>query len=247
MAETRCPACGEPLFGGCCWTPVSREAGATRRRALRALRPGVAPDLAAGSSSPSSRLRAPLRGDARAAGPPNRASVQASLGARTGRRWSQSPALCHPRSLLALAAAAGLEITSSAAPAGGRGQRWMWQTLVNGAHAAAELLPRVARRHAAPGGAVAAGRVRDRRGRHRARGAAGRAALRCRWSWSRPRRPRRRARGRGQAERRLESLPAPEPLGERQRQLAGRVLAGERAGAVQQARDDHALAASRRP
>ncbi len=62
----------------------------------------------------------------------NRASVQASLG---GSHWAalepDRRLYPTPQSLPALAASAGLEIEDLSWPRRGRGQGWMWQTLVN--------------------------------------------------------------------------------------------------------------------
>jgi hypothetical protein len=62
----------------------------------------------------------------------NRASVQASLG---GRHWAalepKRRLYPTPQSLPALAAAAGLEIEELRCARRGRGQAWMWQTILN--------------------------------------------------------------------------------------------------------------------
>lgn len=130
-----CPACGEPLFG---WLLVaSREHGdpndsiALERCERCGL--GVAASLTPASSASAllglARQTSDGRLELRVA---NRASVQASLG---GNHWAalepERRLYPTPQSLPALAGAAGLEIEDMSYPRRGRGQGWMWQTLVN--------------------------------------------------------------------------------------------------------------------
>jgi hypothetical protein len=130
-----CPACGEPLFG---WLLLDsgEQGGRTDSVALERCercRLGVAADLAPGSSAPellsTARRISGGRLELRVA---NRASVQASLG---GRHWAalepKRRLYPTPQSLPALAAATGLEIEELAYPRLGRGQAWMWQTILN--------------------------------------------------------------------------------------------------------------------
>ena len=130
-----CPACGEPLFG---WLVIEpdRPDGANDSVVLERCercRLGVAADLdppdsaseLLGSARPISDSKLELR-------VANRGSVQASLG---GQRWAaldpQRRIYPTPESLPRLAAAAGLEIEELRFPRRGRGQAWMWQTILN--------------------------------------------------------------------------------------------------------------------
>ncbi|MEK6326411.1 MAG: hypothetical protein AABM66_02645 [Actinomycetota bacterium] len=130
-----CPACGEPLFG---WLLLdSREQGNPSDSVVlercEGCGLGIAADLAPGSSAPellgSARRISEGTLELRVA---NRASVQASLG---GRHWAalepKRRLYPTPQSLPALAAAAGLEIDELSCPHRGRGQAWMWQTILN--------------------------------------------------------------------------------------------------------------------
>jgi hypothetical protein len=126
-----CPACGEPLFG---WLVLShdRHREVLLRRCERCglgVADGLAPaDLPAALLVHAERVSA-NRVELRV---PNRASVQASLG---GRHWAalepERTLYPTPGSLPRLAAAAGLEILELRSPRRGRGQGWMWQTIVN--------------------------------------------------------------------------------------------------------------------
>jgi hypothetical protein len=130
-----CPACGEPLFG---WLRVeSGEDGSPNDSVVlercERCRLGVAADLAPANSAsallgfarqiPNGRLELRVA---------NRASVQASLG---GRHWAalepKRRLYPTPQSLPELAAAAGLEIEELRCARRGRGQAWMWQTILN--------------------------------------------------------------------------------------------------------------------
>jgi hypothetical protein len=130
-----CPACGEPLFGWLLMDP-GRTGGASDSVVLERCercRLGVAADLAAASSASellgSARQISDSKLELRVA---NRASVQASLG---GEHWAalepQRRLYPTPESLPRLAAAAGLEIEELRCPRRGRGQAWMWQTILN--------------------------------------------------------------------------------------------------------------------
>jgi hypothetical protein len=130
-----CPACGEPLYGwlllGQAEDGNSAESGLLER--CERCRLGVAANLAPGDAASAllgfgreiSDGRLELR-------VPNRASLQASLG---GGHWAALEPGRHlyptPESLPPLAAAAGLEIEELRCPRRGRGQAWMWQTILN--------------------------------------------------------------------------------------------------------------------
>jgi hypothetical protein len=130
-----CPACGEPLYG---WLVVGagENGGPSDSVVLERCercRLGVAANLAPANSTSA------LLGSARQVSDgglelrvANRASLQASLG---GNHWAalepQRRLYPTPASLPPLAAAAGLEIQELRFPRRGRGQAWMWQTIVN--------------------------------------------------------------------------------------------------------------------
>ena len=65
---------------------------------------------------------------------PNRASLQAAIGVEGWAGFDQAPGaiLLTPRSLALLAEQNGRTVDSVRTPLTGRGQAWMWQTLVNG-------------------------------------------------------------------------------------------------------------------
>jgi hypothetical protein len=85
----------------------------------------------------------------------NRGSVQASLGGDGWAALAELPGrLIHTkRSLQLLAAREGREITEPGSPPVGRGQRWMWQTLVNGLTLQPNFLPRARSGRLRPAGA----------------------------------------------------------------------------------------------
>ena len=130
-----CPACGEPLYG---WLLVEADDHGSSSDSVvlercERCRLGVADGVTREDSGsallgfarqlPDGRLELRV---------PNRASFQASLG---GNHWAalESKRLLYPtpESLPALAAAAGLEIEELSCPRRGRGQAWMWQTILN--------------------------------------------------------------------------------------------------------------------
>jgi hypothetical protein len=130
-----CPACGEPLFG---WLLLESGEQGDPNESLVLERCercglGVAADLAPADSVSellgSAREISDSRLELRVA---NRASLQAWLG---GRHWAalqpRRRLYPTPRSLPALAAAAGLEIEELRSARQGRGQAWMWQTILN--------------------------------------------------------------------------------------------------------------------
>jgi hypothetical protein len=131
-----CPACGEPLYS---WLLLGSGKNGSASDSLllercERCRLGVAANLV-----PANSTSAALLGFARRLSDgrvelrvPNRASVQASLG---GGHWAalepQRRLYPTPASLPSLAAAAGLEIEELRFPRRGRGQAWMWQTMLN--------------------------------------------------------------------------------------------------------------------
>ena len=130
-----CPACGQPLFG---WLLMdSGERGSSSEEIVlercERCRLGLAAELAAESSASallgSARQVSNGRLELRVA---NRASIQASLG---GMHWAalepKRRLYPTPTSLPPLAAAAGLEIEELRFARRGRGQVWMWQTILN--------------------------------------------------------------------------------------------------------------------
>jgi len=136
LARSRaCPACGEPLFGWLRVEPGGNEGhqDSVLLQRCERCRLGVAANLTPESASsellgltrqiPGGRLELRVA---------NRDSLQAALGGShwaaldPGRRLYPTP-----ESLPPLAAAAGLEIERLRFPRRGRGQAWMWQTILN--------------------------------------------------------------------------------------------------------------------
>ena len=130
-----CPACGEPLYA---WLLVRSGKNGSAGDSLllercERCRLGVAASLAPANSTSALLGFARQLSDGRVEmRVPNRASVQASLG---GRRWAalepRRRLYPTPESLPPLAAAAGLEVEELRFPRHGRGQVWMWQTMLN--------------------------------------------------------------------------------------------------------------------
>jgi hypothetical protein len=130
-----CPACGDPLFG---WLVIESDERDTNsepivvercERCLLGVAADLSPSDAASELLGCARQISDGRLELRVA---NRASVQASLG---GRHWAalepKRRLYPTPQSLRPLAAAAGLEIEELGRARGGRGQAWMWQTILN--------------------------------------------------------------------------------------------------------------------
>jgi hypothetical protein len=130
-----CPACGEPLFG---WLLVESGEDSSPNDSVvlercERCRLGVAANLAPANSASAllgfARQIPNGKVELRVA---NRASVQASLG---GSHWAalepKRRLYPTPESLPELAAAAGLEIEELSCARRGRGQAWMWQTILN--------------------------------------------------------------------------------------------------------------------
>jgi hypothetical protein len=130
-----CPACGEPLYS---WLLLGSDRNGSASDSLllercERCRLGVAADLAPANSTSALMSFARQLPDGRLElRAPNRASVQASLG---GSHWAalepQRRLYPTPESLPPLAAAAGLEIEELRFARRGRGQAWMWQTMLN--------------------------------------------------------------------------------------------------------------------
>jgi hypothetical protein len=130
-----CPACGEPLYG---WLVMEtgddgRPSDSVVLERCERCRLGVAASLDHAESASAllgiARQIPDGRLELRVA---NRASIQASLG---GNHWAalepKRRLYPTPQSLHALAAGAGLEIEQLSSPRRGRGQAWMWQTILN--------------------------------------------------------------------------------------------------------------------
>jgi hypothetical protein len=128
---TVCPACGEELFG---WLQASAPGDRAKVLLKRCERCGLGlRDDRAPADAPTLLLGdLDLTEGTVEVRVPNRDSVQARLG---GRHWAAiDPGrrlYATPRSLRALVQAAGASIISLRTPGRGRGQTWMWQTLVN--------------------------------------------------------------------------------------------------------------------
>jgi hypothetical protein len=132
---SNCPACGEPLFG---WLLLEsgdrgRQNDSVALERCEHCGLGVAANLARGDSAAAllglARQISDGRLELRVA---NHASVQATLG---GNHWAalepKRRLYPTPQSLPALAAAAGLQIEELSSRRRGRGQAWMWQTILN--------------------------------------------------------------------------------------------------------------------
>jgi hypothetical protein len=140
-----CPLCGRPLYG---WIALPQAAGAARQASPAASSPGGErildrcescgvglerghqPDLFAEWQA----ICGPGENGTRPIAIPNRASLQASVG---GEGWAGLDAvagrLVHtPASLALLAERTGHGLGPIRHSHLGRGQRWMWQTLLNG-------------------------------------------------------------------------------------------------------------------
>jgi len=144
-ASNPCPLCGQPLFGWIALPPESAEASigmplaetdAAERVIDRcescgvAVEHGLDVDLAAEWDA----VQAPGGNGRPAIAVPNRASVQAAIGVQGWAAIELSPGrlLLTPRSLALLARRNGARLEPLRWPLWGRGQAWMWQTLLNG-------------------------------------------------------------------------------------------------------------------
>jgi hypothetical protein len=140
-----CPLCGQPLYGWIALPPASGEASVgmplsahseDERVIDRCERCGVAlergrePDLVAEWAATCP----PSTDGGGSIAIPNRASLQASIGAEGWAAIELSPGrlLLTPASLELLAERTGHALASVRTPVSGRGQLWMWQTLLNG-------------------------------------------------------------------------------------------------------------------
>ena len=182
---------------------------------------------------------------------PNRASLQAGIGVEGlgGDRALPGRLIHTPRSLELLAERNGHSIERRRGAPSRRAQAWMWQTLLNGL----TFHPNFARE-------LRAGRVHPqgaRRAREVHRRPRGHGAGRRRWSrWSRSRSSSSRASWaaaasssppRASAAEPASERPAPDPLDQWQGERPRRVLAGDRAGAVEEPRDHHPTPLLARP
>ena len=125
MSEGRCPLCGQPMYG---W--ITRAAGVIDRceSCGVALERGAEVDLATELEA----IRA--AGDSGGLECPNRASLQAAIGAEGWAALDRYPGrLVHsPRSLALLAERNGHALEGASFALLGANQGWMWQTLLNG-------------------------------------------------------------------------------------------------------------------
>jgi hypothetical protein len=140
-ASVRCPLCEGPMYG---WISVPRESAQASVGMPVAEEDATVVDRCEDCGAGLVRDPAPVdlgaelsalvdreRGVLVAA---NRGSVQASIGGDGWAALVELPTrLIHTRrSLELIADREGHEITEPGSPPVGRGQRWMWQTLVNG-------------------------------------------------------------------------------------------------------------------
>jgi hypothetical protein len=164
-----CPLCGNPLYGWLTLAPASGDASVGMplsahpedERVLDrceecgvAIEHGREVDL----GDEWEAVCRPAEGGGREISVPNRASLQASIGAGGWAAIELSPGrlLFTPRSLELLAERNGHELAKIEWPLWGRAQAWMWQTLLNGL----TFHPNFARE-------VRAGRLRPATGRGR--------------------------------------------------------------------------------
>lgn len=125
-----CPACGQPLYG---WLELPTRAGPALLERCENCRLGLAAGLQSEDVRHELLTHARRRPDGglevRVA---NRDSWQARLGEGNWAALEPGRGLYPtPRSLELLAAKAGLTPVGISSPGWGRGQLWMWQTLVN--------------------------------------------------------------------------------------------------------------------
>ena len=146
MTESNpCPLCGQPLYGWIALPPQSAEAsvgmllteGDAPERVIDrcescgvAVEHGLDVDLAAEWKA----VQAPSANGRPAIAVPNRASLQAAIGVQGWAAIELSPGrlLLTPRSLELLARRNAARLEPLRRPLWGRGQAWMWQTLLNG-------------------------------------------------------------------------------------------------------------------
>ena len=164
-----CPLCGEPLYPWLALPPVPGEATIgmplaadpeTERVLVRCERCGVAleRDREVDLIAEWEAICRPAQTRGREISVPNRASLQAGIGAEGWVAIDSTPGrlLLTPRSLELLAERTGNRVEALRFPPLGRNQGWMWQTLLNGL----TLHPNFARE-------VRAGRLRPSTGRSR--------------------------------------------------------------------------------
>jgi len=128
--DRKCPACGQPLYG---WLQLETPAGPTLFERCENCRLGIAAGL--GPGDVSNELLADARNlpdgrlELRVA---NRDSWQARLGALNWAGLEPGRGLYPtPPALELLSANEGLSVARVESPRWGRGQLWMWQTIVN--------------------------------------------------------------------------------------------------------------------
>ena len=136
--EAPCPLCGRPLYA---WLALPAEGAAASVGAPLASTRVIVRCESCGVAVEQGR-RIDLGSEWRAVCPqqsgevtvPNRASLQAAIGAEGWAGFDRAPGalLLTPRSLELLAERNGAQIESARTPLTRRGQAWMWQTLVNG-------------------------------------------------------------------------------------------------------------------
>ena len=129
-ADRRCPACGEPLYG---WLQLGTPAGPALLERCENCRLGLAAGL--GSDDVTNELLASARNlpdghlELRTA---NRDSWQGRLGGVNWAALEPGRGLYPtPRALELLCEREGLTVVRAGTPRWGRGQVWMWQTIVN--------------------------------------------------------------------------------------------------------------------
>lgn len=127
--DSRCPACGQPLYG---WLQLATPAGPALLQRCETCRLGLAglgPDDVANELLAEARNLPDGRLELRVA---NRDSWQARLG---GVNWAalepRRGLYPTPRALELLAGKARLSLVRVDSPRWGTGQLWMWQTIVN--------------------------------------------------------------------------------------------------------------------
>lgn len=128
--DRKCPACGQPLYG---WLQLETPAGPTQFERCENCRLGIAAGL--GPEDVGNELLADARNlpdgrlELRVA---NRDSWQARLGALNWAALEPGRGLYPtPPALELLSANEGLSVARVESPRWGRGQLWMWQTIVN--------------------------------------------------------------------------------------------------------------------
>jgi hypothetical protein len=144
-ASNPCPLCGQPLYGWIALPPEDAEPSvgmplahseASERVIDRCESCGVAVEhgVEVDPADEWEAVQAPGGNGRPAIAVPNRASLQAAIGVQGWAAIELSPGrlLLTPRSLALLAERNGARLEPLRRPLWGRGQAWMWQTLLNG-------------------------------------------------------------------------------------------------------------------